>query len=340
MKDTDARGHLPVRQITVYAAEDFRVTHGVNEGDALTDAAELIPDDIYELTPGAGSRRLGLAVSPEGHLSVSVDTEAGAVTAPVFLDSLATFMSPAGETLEAILLVEVDATTGMIAQVHLHPLSPIASKLPYTLVSLDREGARRKFAESASVSFTRGTRITMANGLQVPVEDLRPGDRVLTRDSGPQEVRWVGMQTLRAEGSFAPIRIEAGALNNAGPLVVSPNHRLFIYQRLDALGAGQRELLVKAGLLVNGTTVTRAEGGFVDYVQVLFDAHEIIYAEGIAAESLFVDTTTRSALPDEVAKRLHFDTPGNYPLGAVELRESDLTRRADAVAMLKRVSAV
>ncbi|MBV7409476.1 Hint domain-containing protein [Maritimibacter sp. DP1N21-5] len=340
MKDTDARGHLPVRHMSVYSAEDFRVSHGVNEGDALADATDLLPDDIYELGKNARPRRLGLAMSGEGTFFVSVDSEVGQPAAPVFLDSLVTFMSPDGETLETILLVEVDATTGVVDRVHLYPLSPIIHRMPYTLVSLDREGAGRKLAESASVNFTRGTRITMANGLQVPVEDLRPGDRVLTRDSGAQEVRWVGVQTVRAEGDFAPIHIAAGALNNEGPLVVSPNHRLFIYQRLDALGAGQRELLVKAGLLVNGTTVTRLDGGFVDYVQVLFDAHEIIYAEGIAAESLFLDTATRKAIPDEVTRRLQLSSDTAFPLGAVELLEGDFTRRADAVAMLKRVSAM
>ena len=57
------------------------------------------------------------------------------------------------------------------------------------------------------------------------------GDRVLTSDDGVQAIRWIGVTTLRATGALAHIVIEAGALNNEHDLVVSPDHRLFIYQR-------------------------------------------------------------------------------------------------------------
>ncbi|MEL7117662.1 MAG: Hint domain-containing protein, partial [Pseudomonadota bacterium] len=108
-----------------------------------------------------------------------------------------------------------------------------------TLVWAEPQLARAKFAELACVSFTRGTRITLASGAQCPIEDIRVGDRVLTRDNGVQEVRWVSQQTVRATGAFAPIVISKGALNNARELRLSPNQRLFVYQRTDRLNAGQ-----------------------------------------------------------------------------------------------------
>lgn len=340
MTSHDDRAYLPVRHLSVFAGNDFRATGGVNEGDALTDASELIYEDVYELAADAGPARLALEMSEEGRFRIAPGTATGQPGAAVFLDCLLTFMADDGATLEALVFVEVDPEHGTVAQVHLHPLAPIAPQRAYTLVTIDRETGARRLAESAAVAFTRGTHITMGDGRQVPVEDLRPGDRVLTRDSGVQEVRWVGVQTMRAEGAFAPVVIAQGALNNARAFTVSPNHRLFIYQRVDAVGAGQRELLVKAGLLVNGTTVTRSAGGFVDYVQVLFDKHEVIYAEGIAAESLFLDTTTRPALPHDVTAKLNAERPSSFPLGAVELRESDVARRPDMVEMLRRVSAM
>lgn len=340
MSEPHTRAYAPQRHLNVYPAEAFRVTHGVNEGDGLTDASDLVFEDVYELAKAAAPARLALAIAPDGSHSIGAETGIGQSGAPVFLDALATFMTPARDTLEALIMVEVDPENGTIAQVYLHPLGRIEPATGYALVTLDRDGAAKRLAEAATLSFTRGTHITMAGGRQVPVEDLRPGDRVLTRDSGPQEVRWVGTQTMRAEGAFAPITIKAGALNNTNDLVVSPQHRLFIYQRLDALKPGQRELLVRAGLLVNGTTVTQTPGGFVDYVQVLFDRHEIIYAEGIAAESLFLDTTTRPALPDEVTRKLRGERPTDAPLGAFELREGDLKRPDVAVDMLRRVSSV
>ncbi|PIE06399.1 MAG: hypothetical protein CSA74_12705, partial [Rhodobacterales bacterium] len=63
------------------------------------------------------------------------------------------------------------------------------------------------------------------------------------------------------------------------------------------------------------------------------------YAEAIAAESLFVDTTTRPGLPEEVARRL---APQSDPraLPAAELHEADLARRTNPAALLKRVSAL
>src|SRR5690606_17316517 len=123
-------------------------------------------------------------------------------------------------------------------------------------------------------------------------------------DNGPCEIRWIGRQVVRATGAFAPILIAKGALNNSGDLMLSPNHRLFIYQRRDRIRAGRSEVLVRARQLVNGHSVVQSDGGFVEYFQLLFDRHEIIYAEGIAAESLLVDTRVRPVIPDEVTRRL------------------------------------
>ncbi len=107
---------------------------------------------------------------------------------------------------------------------------------------------------------------------------------------------------MRAKGDFAPIVIKAGALNNMHDLVVSPEHRLFVYQRQGKLGIGRAETLVRAKHLVNGKDVHRLDDGYVEYYQLLIVEHQIIYAEGIATESLLFDQRTQSALPDE-AKR-------------------------------------
>ncbi|MCI2398045.1 Hint domain-containing protein [Aliiroseovarius subalbicans] len=327
---------LPVQNLTVYPADMFRVIHGVNEGDAICDASDLVMEDIYELSDAAHTGRLAVATKEEtGEFIIGADSELGQSGARLFLDCLVTFMGPNGSHDEALVLVEVDPE-GAIAEIYLHALTPLHARAGYTLVTIDTGAAREKLAESACVSFTEGTRITLADGRQMPIERLQVGDRVLTRDSGPQEIRWVGHQTVRATGAFAPIRIAAGALNNEHALTLSPNHRLFIYQRVDAVKAGRKEVLVKARLLVNGTTVVQSEGGFVDYYQLLFDKHEIIYAEGIASESQFIDTATRPALPEEVSRRLRADTKASH--GARELREGDL-RSSDTVDLLRRASA-
>jgi hypothetical protein len=152
--------------------------------------------------------------------------------------------------------------------VFLAPLTTLESRIEYRLVGIDTKTARQKFGQVACVSFARGTHITLSSGEQRLIEDLRTGDKVLTRDDGVQQIRWIGQTTTRAVGEFAPIKIKAGALNNTNDLIISPDHRLFVYQRSDQLGAGRAELLVKARHLVNGDTVTQMQGGFVDYFQL------------------------------------------------------------------------
>lgn len=294
-----------LQSLPVFQAGEFTVVDGANLGDPLMEADELVFDDVYALHPQARMARLTISGNggDEG-FCVAQGTECGTIGARLHLDSVATFMLSDGMTVEVMILVEVSAKDGVIEDIFLLPLTALAPSTNYRLIGVDREAAPSRFAEVACVSFTRGTRITMADGRQLAIQDLRPGDRVLTRDDGPQEVRWIGSNTVRATGEFAPILIAAGTLNNAGDLLVSPNHRLFVYQRRDTLNLGRSEVLVKAKHLVNGKTVTRASGGFVEYFQLLFDDHQIIYAEGIAAESLLLDRRTRPAVPKEVAEKL------------------------------------
>ncbi len=324
----------PVRNLRVYPGQAFRVAHGVNLGEALGCAEDLVMDDVYELDGAIAPSRLAIVLAEDRTCRIAAGSPLGRPGARLHLDHLATFMPPQGEVVELLVMIETDPA-GMIAGSYLLPFTPLLPGLGHALVSIDRQGAATRLAQSACVAFTRGTRITMADGRQVRVEKLRPGDMILTRDSGRQELRWIGQQTLRATGAFAPITIAPGALNNAGELTLSPNHRLFVYQRVDHLGAGHKELLVRARDLVNGTSVIQSEGGFVDYFQLLFDKHEIIFAEGIAAESLFIDPSTRPVLarelPPDLAGRAR-PCPAGHEIGAAEFGA------ADAVELLRRAS--
>lgn len=335
--DTVTR-HAPAQSVPVYPARAFRVTNGANLGDGIAPMDELMLDDIYGLSPDAQPCRLGLEVLADGMFNVAGDTDCGRPGHALHLDCALSLMSPDGMTTDAIVLVEVD-TDGNIADIYLLPLAPLAAKTDYTLVGMDGDNARQKFAQVTCVSFTRGTHITLASGAQMPIEELKVGDRVLTRDDGVQQVRWIGQSTVRAVGDFAPIVIRAGTLNNENDLVVSPDHRLFVYQRRDEIGAGQPELLVKARHLVNGDTVFVQEGGFVDYFQLLFDRHHIIYAEGIAAESMLLDPRTRPALPEELLEEVRplLDQHGRGDGHGVDVSKR-LLDRPDAIALLKKAS--
>ncbi|MBY6054865.1 Hint domain-containing protein [Leisingera daeponensis] len=324
--------------VQAYPAERFRVEYGANMGDSLGVLEDLVLDDIYLLDSAAPPRRLGIAAHHDGSLSIDDGTAIGTPGAVLHLDCLLTLMPDRGPNTEILVMVEADSE-GYIAAIFLVPLAPLQAQMPYTLVKAEREPARRKLAQSACVSFTRGTRITLSTGEQCRIEDMRPGDRVLTRDDGIQEVRWVGQSTLRAVGDLAPILIRKGALNNSNDLIVSPSHRLMVYQRRDEIGAGAQELLVRARDLVNGGSVVVLDGGFTDYFQILFDQHHIIYAEGIAAESTFLDPVTRPVLPDEFWTARPGFLPDSHRRGAYGLDVSrSLLDRPDAVRLLKRAS--
>lgn len=134
--------------------------------------------------------------------------------------------------------------------------------------------------------FTAGTLIETPRGAR-PVEALRAGDLVVTRDHGAQPLLWVGCSRVRATGALAPVRIGAGVLGNAAALLVSPQHRILIDDWRAELFFGLPEVLVAAKHLVDGCGVVRVPGGMVDYFHLLFARHEVVYSNGIASESYF-----------------------------------------------------
>ncbi len=276
--------------LDVYAASDVVTCDGVMKGEPLSFADELVLDDAFQINPDAPLHEIALHYDEDGLRRANPDGSG------VHLDCCLTLMAPDGGTHEALVLVEVEDDA--VADIFLLPLGELLPRVNYRLVGVARHTATRRFAEAASGSFARGTRITMGDGQMRPIETLDVGDLVLTRDAGKQPIRCIGQATLRATGGFAPVVITKGALRNENDLIVRPDHRLFIYQREDQLGAGRAEVLIKARHLVDNSTVLRRRGGFIDYFQLIFDDHHIIYAEGIAAESHLIDPRTRHALPD------------------------------------------
>lgn len=134
--------------------------------------------------------------------------------------------------------------------------------------------------------FAAGTLIETTDGF-CAVEDLKPGDMVITMDNGPQPVRWVGQRTVSGRGQFAPIRIASGALGNTRALMVSPQHRMLITGWRAEMFFGEDEVLVAAKHLINNDRIHAHPVDEVTYVHVMFDRHEVIYAEGCASESFY-----------------------------------------------------
>jgi hypothetical protein len=294
---------LPGQAFQVFSAEDLFVSHGVNQDDALAGPLDVCAGDIYELDAGAVAARMRLAAPADGPARLDSGTETGRPGDIVTLEARYTLMDPAGGRIELVLLSASGARFVM-------PLSPMAARTGYTLLAIDTAPQSARLTDLLNVSFGRGTQITLPTGAQRPIEALCAGDMVLTRDHGPQPIRWIGRATLRAVGAFAPVVIPAGSIGNAGDLIVSQHHRMFLYQRKRSKGLPTAEVLVQAKHLADGETIFIRDGGMVDYFSLIFDAHEIIYAEGIPAESLMVNEATLNRLPPELAAEVKARFPG------------------------------
>lgn len=155
----------------------------------------------------------------------------------------------------------------------------------------DRLERRAAAGGAGVICFVPGTRIETPDGVR-PVEDLRPGDLVTTRDDGAQELVWTGGRRLggarlHAMPHLRPIRIGAGPGEAArGDLLVSPDHRVVIRDRRALQLFGEAEVLVRAGDLV-GAPGVRVETGLreVSYIHLMTERHQVIVANGTEVET-------------------------------------------------------
>lgn len=200
-----------------------------------------------------------------------------------------------GTTATAVVVVfqTVDGHTfispGMTPEAHA-PLAAGAIR-SITLDSVNRASAVGFAAERQDAHFVTcfvaGTLIATPGG-ERPVETLRAGDRVITADHGAQVLRWVGARAVMARGALAPVRFAPGVLGNDRPLMVSPQHRMLLSGWRVELMFGTGEVLAAARHLVDGAGVAAVPGAVVGYHHLMFDAHEIVFANGAACESLFI----------------------------------------------------
>ncbi len=139
--------------------------------------------------------------------------------------------------------------------------------------------------------FAAGTRILTAAG-EVPVELLRPGDRIpAVPGIRLALVRWLGRTRIdcrrhpRPE-TIWPVLVSTGAFGRgrpARPLRLSPDH---------AVHAGGA--LVPIRHLINDVTITQCPVDAIEYWHVELPSHEVLLAEGLPVES-YLDTGNRAA---------------------------------------------
>ena len=162
---------------------------------------------------------------------------------------------------------------------------------------------------SSGVCFASGTRIATPDGF-VPIEHLKVGDKICTMSSGPQPILWI----FRREIGSAELRENPGLLPVIAPgeteLRVSRQHRILVTGPVANRMFGANEVLVPAKDLVGS-------GGFeldlnarsLCYYHILLDAHHIINANGIAAESLYLGKEGVNAMRADARRELEIIFP-------------------------------
>lgn len=242
--------------------------------------------------------------------------------------------SPAYGTVEGLAFVGTPPPVGVTLTVTGASEGPGASETP----------AETYFAPC----FAAGTRIRTPSGDRA-VETLRPGDRVITRDHGTQRLIWVGGARLSARRlarspQSQPIRIRAHAFGPNQPerdMLVSPQHRILLRSPKAEFFFGDGEVLAAAQHLIDAPWVTRAwDVQAVSYHHLLFDRHEIVYADGLETESYQPGPGTLAHLPaadqgflTQLYPELARGLPVNRPTARLHLRPWEVTMLMDQSPM-------
>ena len=141
------------------------------------------------------------------------------------------------------------------------------------------------------------------SGIAARIETLQPGDLVETRDNGPQPLRWIGttrlgQARLDADERLRPVAIKSWVLGSRRDLMVSRQHAF-----LDS--TGKRLIRAAQMLKENWRGVRVAQGRKkITYVHLMFDRHELVFAEGVATESMYPGPMALSGLKRECREEL------------------------------------
>ena len=141
------------------------------------------------------------------------------------------------------------------------------------------------------ICFTPDTLIATELGPR-QIADLQAGERILTRDNGPQEILWRGHRRMTG----ARLHV----MPHLRPLLVSPQHRMLIKGQAALALFNTPEVLVAAQDLVNDATIMVDRSlREVTYVHLLLEGHNIVWANGLETESFHPANTALDTVADD-----------------------------------------
>ncbi|SOC09942.1 Hint domain-containing protein [Rhodobacter sp. JA431] len=180
---------------------------------------------------------------------------------------------------------------------HLTPGTEYPEAEPFALP------ARAASPEEIAVipSLGTGAMIATAEG-PTPIDWLRPGDRVLTRDNGYQSLLWVGVHTMprRAPEETRPLVLAANCFGEALPerdVLLSPGTGVLLAGHELELWFGESEMFAKAK---HALPKAEAGPGRQQLYSMLFPTPEVVLADGMWVSTVHADAPYLSLLPDRM----------------------------------------
>ncbi|WP_107495383.1 Hint domain-containing protein [Thalassobius sp. I31.1] len=160
--------------------------------------------------------------------------------------------------------------------------------------------------------FVAGTVIEASNG-SIPVECLKQGDVLQNYAGQLVKLRMVlsrsySERQLIENSKLRPVRIMAGTLGRGLPqrdLLVSRQHRMLVSSKIAERMFGTTDVLISA------INLTKIPGIYVDenvreveYFHLVFDQHEVLFAEGAPTESLYAGPEALKSITGEAREEI------------------------------------
>ncbi len=155
-------------------------------------------------------------------------------------------------------------------------------------------GVRAQSNETLN-GFCPGATVRTAFG-DAPIEALRIGDMVCTRNSGLQPIRHIEYATLASSPKSRPVRLAAGTLNARQDILCGPRQRILIEGPLLELYKGLASATAQASSIVNGASITRVSKPIVHYIDIQLARADIIFVEDVRTVASIASGTADPAM--------------------------------------------
>ncbi|MEM9582234.1 MAG: Hint domain-containing protein [Pseudomonadota bacterium] len=167
----------------------------------------------------------------------------------------------------------------------------------------------RAVVRLSASGLTVGTKLITPAGERC-VEDLKRGDRVLTKDFGYQQIKCVAFRDadLRLSDTQAPIKISENALGHTRPaadVYVSPTQRIALRHPLFEPIFGGREVVAQAGDLLDLAGVDQVSGlRGITYVLLGFTRPQLVLTGSLVFDLGGQDLTSARPVLSNTEARL------------------------------------